>query len=354
MFDNLYFLLLLMLSAAFLVYRGRRYFLKHAYVHSLTNTRPDGHCKSKIFQSCMMIIGWLLLIAASATPTAGTTIVQKRHPVHKYILINDGSGSMVDVRQERGVGKRLDPVYKGNKALLDMLDKRNDGSKDLVGAIVFSNDAFVVSYMVDDPQFVAKKLSFVDYRRHPMNSGTQLENALWAGIEMILSNEKETDDDLRVIQNRMFGIGQDYKRDDVQTTLEKYRSKAQHSCVIIFTDGEFDNPAGNRGRMSVYKLLHLCKDLGIKVYVISVEVVDNFVERYTKDTGGFSTIFRDFDEAKFRKAYENVVESQTQEEIVVEQHVKKSFATITALIALGFLSVGLFLSLTVGRNFTEV
>lgn len=352
MFDNPYFLLLFVLSAAFLVYRSRRYYLRHAYVRSLTDAKPAA--QYRVVQTGCMFAGWCLLILASANFLWGTTVVQKHHPVHKYILINDGSGSMVEIKRDRGVGRRLDLLYKGNKALLDMLDKRNDGSKDLVGAIVFSNDAFVVSYMVDEPQFVAKKLSYVDYRYPPMNQGTQLENALWAGIEMILSNEKEIDDDLNKVNSRMYGVGFDYEKKDVQSILEKYRPIAQHSCVVIFTDGEFDNPAGTKNRMSVYKQLRLCKDLGIKVYVISVETVDNFVERYTKDTGGFSTIFQDFDENKFKKAYENIVESQAQEEIIVEQHIKKSFATIIATIALGFLSVGLFLSLTTGRNFTEV
>ena len=352
MFDNPYFLLLLVLPAAFLIYGGRRYYLRHAYVRSLTDAKPIA--RSKYLQSGSIWAGWILLVIASANFLWGTTIVQKRHPVHKYILINDGSGSMVDGRKERGVGERLDPVYKGNKALLDMLDKRNDGSRDLVGAIVFSNDAFVVSYMVDEPQFVAKKLSFVDYRRPPMALGTQLENALWAGIYMILSNEKEPGDDVNKIRLRMFGFGNDYKREDVQTELEKYRPISENACIIIFTDGEFDSPAGHQNRMSVYKQLRLCKDLGIKVYVISVATVDNFVDRYTKDTGGFSTIFHDFDEEKFRKAYENIVESQTTEEVVVQQSVDKSLATITAAVALSLLSFGLLLSLTVGRNFTEV
>lgn len=352
MFNQPYFLLLLLLPAAFLFYRSRRYYLRHAYVKSLTEAKPDVH--NKFIQAVCMGLGWFMLVLAAANFLWGMTVVERRQPVHKYILINDGSGSMVDPRKERGVGKRLDPVYKGNKALLDMLDKRKDGSRDLVGAIVFSNDAFVVSYMVDEPQFVAKKLSFVNYNAPPMALGTQLENALWAGIDMILSNEKETSSDLNSIRLKMFGVDTDYKKEDIQTTLEKYRLIAQHSCVIIFTDGEFDQPQGSPNRMSVYKQLRLCKDLGIKVYVISVETIDSFVQRYTKDTGGFSVIFRDFDEDKFRKAYESVVESQTQEEIVTEHQVDKSLASLMAAISLGFLSVGLLLRLTIDRNFTEV
>lgn len=352
MFDKPYFLLLLLLPAAFLFYRHRRYFLRHAYVRSLTAAKPDSQYKYiQMFCTC---VGWMLLVVAAANFLWGTTVVEKYQPVHKFVLINDGSGSMVDAHEERGVGSCLDPVYKGNKALLDMLDKRNDGSRDLVGAIVFSDDSFVVSYLVDEPQFVAKKLSYVDYRFPPLNMGTQLENALWAGIDMILSNDKDPDEDLGKLSRKMFGAGDDYKRDEIQTVLDKYRGIAQHSCIIIFTDGVFDNPQGTPFRMSVYKQLRLCKDLGIKVYVISVASIDNLVQRYTKDTGGFSVIFRDFDESRFRKAYENIVENQTQEEIVTEHHVDKSLASIMAAVSLGLLSVGLFLRLTLDRNFTEV
>ena len=352
MFEKPYFLLLLLLPMIFIFYKYHRYYLRHAYVKSLTQSRPT---KQYIyFQFICTSIGWLLLVLSAADFVWGTDVIIKKQPIHKYVLINDGSGSMVEINKIRGLGKRLASVHKGNEALLDMLDKRNDGSRDLVGAIVFSTDAFVVSYMVDEPSFVNKKLATIDYRLQPLNSGTVLDRALWSGINMILSNEKDPDDDLKMLYLLMFGMGHDYKRDSVETVIEKYRSIAEHSCIIIFTDGEFDSPGGFRGRMSVYKQLHLCKDLGIKVYVISVESVDQYVQMYIKDTGGFYIIFRDFDESKFRQAYESIVESQAKEEIAIEERVVKSFASSLALIAFVFLITGLFFRLTFDRNFTEV
>ena len=351
MLEYPWFLLLLLLPVVFLVYRNHRYYLRHAYVKSLMQINSR---HKKILQFICMSVGWILLVLAAVNFFWGYTTTVRRQPIHKFVMINDGSGSMVEINKPRGMGERLTTLNKGNEALLEMLNKRNDGSRDLVGAIVFSNSSFVVSYMVDDPKFVSKKLSLVDYRRSPLGAGTELDWALWGGIDMILSNEKDVDDDLIVLRNRMFGVGHNYKKEGTEHILTKYKAVAEYSCIIIFTDGEFDNPAGLSYRMSLYKLLSLCKDLGIRVYVISVATVDNFIERYTNDTGGFAQIFTDFEENKFRKAYQNIFKSQTTNEIVVEEQVRKPLGTIFGLVAFGFICLGLLLRLTFDRSFTEV
>src|SRR6185369_2843283 len=99
--------------------------------------------------------------------------------------------------KENGIGVELTAVLSGNDKLLNFLGKREDGSRDLVGAIVFSNDAFTVSNLCDDPFFVQKKLKRIDYRLSPLAGGTDIESGLWAALEMLLSqNNMVLEEDL--------------------------------------------------------------------------------------------------------------------------------------------------------------
>jgi hypothetical protein len=355
MFEHPYFLGLFILALAFLVWRSSRYYLRHAYLETLRQAGGKNWFNFRKIQTFCSFLGWTLLVIAAANLMWGFTERQTKQPVHKYVLINDGSGSMVDGQAERGMGQRLTVLNKGNKALLNMLDKRSDGSRDMVGAVVFSTDAFVISYMVDDPKFVGKKLDLIEYRQPPLSQGTDVDKAIWSGLEMLIANTEEPGDDLYALQSRMYGQGHRYAADEIsKAAVEKYKPKTEHSCLIVFTDGEFAMPEGHHHRMSVFKLLHLCKDLGVRVYVVSVETVDPFVLRYVTDTGGYAQVFKDFDEQKFEKAYESIVQSQTKDEIVVEQRVNRSLAPYFGLAALSCLFIGSLLRLTTDRNFTEV
>ncbi len=194
----------------------------------------------------------------------------------------------------------------------------------------------------------------VKYNLHPLSGGTDIDKAIWSGLEMLVSNYEEPEDDFDMLQTRMYGTGQEYKQDDLSSIVAKYRKKVEYSCLIIFTDGEFDQPAGNKHRMSIYKQLRLCKDLGVKVYVISVEVVDPLVLRYTNDTGGYAQIFKGFEQKQFEKAYESIVQSQSKDEIVVDRQVKRSLSWLFGIMALVLLGLYFFLNVTSKRNFTQI
>jgi hypothetical protein len=123
--------------------------------------------------------------------------------------------------------------------------------------------------------------------------------------------------------------------------------------IIIFTDGMF-SAQGNASMMSTFKLLDLCKELRIRVYLISVEFIDPQVSLGLKETSGFGVVLTSFDDKVFQKTYEDIVTSQSQEEIVIEQPIRKPLSPILGPIAFGLIAAGLMLRLTLNRSYTEV
>lgn len=355
MFKQPLFLLLFALVPLFLWFRHQRYFLRHSYVDSLS--KVTGVNRWRTIKSVCFYLALTCLIVAAADPQFQVTESKQVLLVHKYVLINDGSGSMVDSKKDRGVGRELDTVHKGNEAFLKLLDQRNDGSKDLVGAIVFSNDAYVVSHLTDDPTFVAKKLSYIDYRLPPMSGGTQLEKALWAGVFLILNVNKGTElsDDMKRLQTRMYGRGLKMKQDSlVNKIVVDNKDRAKGASLVVFTDGIFDRPEGAQDVMSSFKIMDFCKLMGIRVYVISVEELQDLVTIYCKETGGNGVVIRQYNQSLFNQAYTDIVKSQANEYVVTERVEDRSLAMWLATAGLSFFLVNLVLANTISRVFTEV
>jgi len=355
MFKQPLFLLLFALVPLFLWFRHQRYFLRHSYVDSLSQV--SGVSRWRAIKTVCFFLALTCFILAAADPQFQVTESKQTLSVHKYVLINDGSGSMVEANKDRGVGRALGTVGKGNEAFLKLLDQRNDGSKDLVGAVVFANDAYVVSHLVDDPTFVTKKLSYIDYRRPPMNGDTQLEKALWAGVFLVLNVNKGTElsDDMKRLQVRMYGQGLRVKQDSlVNKVVAENKDRAKGASLVIFTDGIFDKPEGTQHIMSCYKIMDLCRLLGIRVYVISVEQLQDLVMLYCKESGGNGVVIREYNQARFDQAYTDIVKSQANEYVIMERVEDRSLAMWLATGGLCFFLVNLVLANTVSRVFTEV
>jgi len=301
-----------------------------------------------------MLTGTFFITLAAANFTLSMTEKTRVYQVHKYVLVNDGSGSMVENNKENGVGVALTALISGNEKLLDFLGKRQDGSKDLIGAVVFSDDAFVVSGLTDDPQFVQQKLRRIDYRLQPLARGTDIESGLWSGVEMLIShNNVVKQDELERLQVRFYSSDRQIKPDDLITSIVSRKEKFAGGSIIIFTDGIFD-PNGHRNKMSAFRIIDFCKMTGIRVYFISLFDLDAQLVKACKETGGRGDIIKGFNKKRMEEIYNDIVVSQASEYTVKEQSVDHSLSQILGGIGLWCILVGFFLHTTIQLNFTEV
>lgn len=350
MIEHPYFLFLLLLFPVYLYFwKLRKFYFRHPCVANLSST------SSRTWWQYSMLTGAFFLVIAASNFVWKTKETRQVVRTHKYVLVNDGSGSMVDGRKENGIGEELTAVLSGNEKLLSFLGKRADGSKDLVGAIVFSSDAFTVSYLCDDPEFVNKKLLRIDYRVAPMGLGTDIGAGMWAGIDMLLSHDDLLQqEDLDKLQMRFYGKGYELKKDDFIKDIILKKDKLVGSSIIFFTDGIFAEAAGNSRVMSTYKLINFCKDIGIRIYFISIFELDNLIAKYAKDTGGSGEVVKGYDKKRLEQIYEDIATSQAQEYVVKEESVDRSFTKWFGMVGLCFVLVGLFLHYSKQLNITEV
>ena len=353
MIENPYFLLLFL---GFLLYfcfwKSKKFYFRHPCVDNLSTFNP----RLWLSWELLMLAGAAFLVIGAANFVWKTKESFKVSLVHKYVLINDGSGSMVDNQKLNGIGKELTSLMSGNAKLFDFLGKRNDGSRDLVGAVVFSDDSFVVSYLSDDPEFVHKKLKRIDYRLFPMNQGTNVAAGLWTGLEMVLSHDQTIGlDKLESLQLKFYGQGHNIKHDNITESIVANKARFAGSSLIFFTDGFFFAPDGNNNIMSTYKIINFCRDMGIRVYFISIFQLDQFIVQYCKDSNGRGEVITDgYNKQKLEAIYEEIVTSQAKEYMVKEEDVDRSLGTILGFIGLALIFCGLILHNTKQLNFTEV
>lgn len=351
MIQNPYLLLLLLLFPVYFYFRNRvKFYFRHACLDNLRGKTVKTYLKWQYF----MLFGAFFITLAAANFVFSATEKIKVYQVHKYVLVNDGSGSMVNNSKENGIGDELMAVLSGNDKLFDFLGNRQDGSKDLVGAVVFSNDAFTVSGLTDDPRFVQQKLNRIDYRLPPLGMGTDIESGLWAGVEILLShNDAINQYDLTKIQFRFYGLETQIKPDDFIKSIVADKDKFAGGSIIIFTDGVF-NPHGDQRKMSSFKIIDFCRMIGIRVYFISIYNLDAQLVKFCKETGGRGDIIKGFDKKRLEEIYNEIVVSQANEHIVKEQSVDHSLSEIFGGIGLWFILVGFFIHTTIQLNFTEV
>ena len=369
MFDNFshpLFLLLFALSLGLIIARKTKYFLRHAHIKIVINVKRKnwGGAMLNALPIFVKWLAWILLILAAADYSSGYVEYYHKDIIHQYILIDDGSGSMIDGAAKNGVGKSLKALLAGNEKFLTTLEnlKRPDGGKDQIAATIFSNDVFVVSYFTEDYDFIRKKLNQVDWRIRPLNLGTEMDKAIWLGIKMILKRNSESqgtfysEDEMASLNIRAVGSGRQFDLENLPTLkskTEKIKNEIKGSALVIFTDGQitFD---GHQFRMSVAKLLLFCKSLGIRVYLISVDQIESDLTRYIKETGGDGLIIRGMDTKKITDAYTNIVNREAGEYIVSDRRQKRSYAEWLAGAGLALLTFYIMLKNTVSRSLTEI
>ena len=348
--EHPYFLLLLLFFPLYFYFRNVvKYYFRHACLENLSNKIV----KTQFKWQHLILVGAFFLIIAACSIIRESKELAKVYAVHKYVLVNDGSGSMVNNSKENGIGNELIAVLAGNDILLNFLGKRKDGSKDLVSAIIFSDDAFIVSGLSDDPKFVQKKLKRVDYRMPPLSSGTNIEAGLWGGLEMLLSNnDLVKQEELDHLQFKFYGKGP-LKTDDAVEAIVARKSNFVGNSIIIFTDGFF-NAEGDRNKMSSFKIIDFCKLIGVRVYFISIGSLNETLIKSCKNTGGRGDVIQGYDRKAIERIYEEIVTSQANEYVLREVAVDHSLSDLFSVFGIVLVYLGLIFRNTVYLNYTEV
>ncbi len=358
-FEHPWFLLLFLLVLPLLIWRRPKYFLRHSYLKAIIGAKKIAPT------SFLKWIGWVLIVMAAVDYRVGYKESFKKLITHKYVLVNDGSGSMVGDDEKNGVGKKLTTLLKANDLFLKTLEnlKRSDSSKDSVSMIVFSDDPFVVSYFVEDYDFIRHKMFQIDWRvRPPLNSGTEMNKAIWASVNLILKKNKESggsflsDEEFANLGARLKGSTGAFSLENSYSSSSKMpiiKEQISGSSIIAFTDGIFPI-TGDRNVMSVFKLLSLCRQMGIRFYLISVELIDVELLNYIKLTGGNGIIVSGFNQEKINNSYQEIINQQAGEYKIIDRHQKRSYAEWFAGTGFALLLIYIVIRNTISRSLTEI
>ena len=357
-FEHPWLLLLFLLILPLLIFRRPRYFLRHSYLSAISGAKKNS------LLPFLKWAGWLLIVLAAIDYGIGYTESYKQLIIHNYVLINDGSGSMVVDFNPNGVGKKLTVLLKANDRFLKTLEnlKRPDGGKDFVGVLVFSNDPFVVSHFAEDYDFIRQKLAKVDWRFSPLNGGTEMNKAIWAGVKLILKKNADSKgasfstEELVSLETGFKGNSRDLKLKNLSSITGKLpiiKEQITGSSLIAFTDGKFTLD-GSQIWMSIPKLLLFCKEMGIRFYLISVEDIDPVLLKYIKLTGGDGMIANNFNVEKINNAYQTIISWEAGEYKIIDRYQKKSYADQLAVAGLTLLLIYIVLRNTMSRSLTEI
>lgn len=357
--SHLWVLALLALLIPLIIWRrDRRYQLRRA---TLMVFQGKGQIKGRSFWKknlpyFLLMPALALLIIAAADPFAGERKIYKKLIIHNYILMNDGSGSMVSFGEEKGVGRSLQALMSANEEFLNSLEKLEKlaEQKDLVGLIAFSHDAYVVSYPTADYRVIKKKLELIHWNAVPLGGGTELANALWTGIQVVMA-KTDHKDDLAAFEKYCSGSGSNLNLPaSLKTQAQGFADEIIGTSFIIFTDGNV-YMTGSLARLSTGKILDLCRLLKIRVHLISVEWLGADLQTAIAKTGGSVAIVKKASDAyKLKEIYKQIAERHAREYLIEDRLEKRSYYLWFAVPGTCLLFIWLFVRNTVSRSLTTV
>ena len=297
-----------------------------------------------------------LLILSAADLWLGYEETSKKYLLHNYVLINDGSGSMV------GVPDAIPAMLSGNRIFFETLKQsdRKDDERDLVAQVVFSNGAYVVSYFREDYDNLMRKMELTNWTSPPLNMGTDAGSGLWSALQLSLKKNQQngghayTNEEMKFLIARVRGMESELSLNKaLEEKTNVIRNELNGYVFIVFTDGMFDLSSSPEF-ISPTKTIQLCKKLGIKVYVISVGSANGELSELVKSTGGTMMFIKTNND---RKAIAALYKKTAEEELrstknFVEQK-KRYYYKWFAIPALALLFIWIVLKNTVSRSLTE-
>jgi len=364
----IFFLLIVFVALVLIFPRRSRWFLRTATIASLSQAVKKFQGRTKFKNRLPYLLfgcGLLFLIIAAADPTSGKKQLQHRYLIHTYLVINDGSGSMIDHIHPRGVGERINALLAGNKTFLDATEamSRPSNEKDAVGVILFSSDAFILSYPDTNYDNLWLKLNKINWRNRPLGLGTEINKALWVAIQATIQRNQQvggesfTSEELADLQHRVSDGGRRLNLSPaLQQKIELVAEEVVGTSFIVFTDGEFNlDPYSHyySSQLSAAKNLLLCQRLGIRVYLIAAEIKNQDVIPLIKKTGGsFYYLKKAKDADLLQKAYLDILQQQANELIVEDEEIKISYYLWPAIIGFSLICLGILARYTISRSLT--
>ncbi|MFH1759070.1 MAG: vWA domain-containing protein [Patescibacteria group bacterium] len=369
-------LLLLTLLAAVIILRRQKYFIRRSTIGPLVKAvkQYKGRISfKKLLPYFLFAPAITLLIMAAADFSIGTQKKFKKYLVHNYILIDDSSGSMTnagghydeekDEWVQNKISENIASLIAGNKALLEELKQapRESNERDLVGVVVFSNDAFVVSYPTSDYDNLAKKIDLVSWNQSPLGGGTEVEDALWVAITMIVKRNGRAggacfiEGELDSLDRRMKGqAGPLVLTKELERKAGLIAQEINGTAFVIFTDGEFYDYGERADQLSTTKLLQFCQRLGIRVYLISTNIAHTNITLLIRKTGGRVEFIKSVrDTEKLKGIYADIAQQQAHEYVVEDKEEKKSLHLFLGIPGFCLLFLWLLVRNTVSRSLTE-
>lgn len=334
--EHSYWLFLVVLVPLFFILRKPKYYVKiSSIVYSGVKSKFN-YGKAFNYIACASLFCAAVGICFSGYYT------EYASPKRSYTLINDGSMSMV-------FGSLVEPLMDANEKFLDLLKEKK--REDLVGFVVFSDNAFVVSYLIDDTDFIVEKMNDINWEKPPLAGGTQVEKALWTGVKVAFKNTGLLDADLEIMHKGCLGAGVTADISKLKNKVSSISEMARGNCLVLFTDGYFNPTAMNRSDLSAVKVVDLCKNFGITVYIIDLMPISGIMGssgflKAVKDTGGDFLVVKP---KNLAEAYKKIFEIESAYKNTKVWH-KKSFSQHFALLAL----VMICAAFLVNKNITSV
>lgn len=323
MIDNPYWLVLLVFIPLLYLFRRNRYYVKISSLSFLSVKKLNAN---RIFAYLTFI--YLLLASLDLSITQDEMVYAQEN--RSYILINDGSASMISL---------TDSLVDANKSFLELL--RHSSKPDTVGSVVFSDNAFIVSYPLDDVDFTKNKLERIVWSVPPLNLGTNIENALWISFLASIKDFSDFDKiNLSELRNGMLGAGGQSNLTSIKEYKNALSEYLRGTCFILFTDGYFSPVPWRPLGMSTLKIVDMCQKLGIVVYVIDLEPIaaqlksTGFLDSIKKTGGDVFYAKKDTLDQAYKKIFE--IESAPR---YTKQLLKQYLSTIFGYFALTYMAI---------------
>lgn len=338
------------------------------------------------------LIGLVFVVFALADISRRFVVVENRYAMNRLYLSLDNSGSMwnwYDPRErnerrnipircvDRDIKNQYPRIWNACRAVARIVDateeyakKKSAGErKDIIGLLRFGLYSFVEIYGTSDYDRVRRAMEKLDWRDPRIDIYTEIHLALWDMFQVALQRnfrrgENVTfldDKDRLMLIRSLYPEGLDVRYHPprlLEPKLIALRKDLRDTAFIIISDaqeGQFEARL-DKTPVSLVKMMQLAEFLEMPVYIISIwadnEIVRKLVGRTGhgpiggKDRGEFYLLKGEKNFAHMDEIVNEILSSRFRVVATQNELRKESYTSYFAGIALLFICIGMFLSLS--------